>query len=334
MEQQDPRIEFQGDDFSLDGQATPEGSQAQPVLCVNLCETTPPHVTASDVEDLVVAACQDAGFPYCERLYVGSYFCENYFLHLTREFHEAVRDVCARYEMQATLIVPILGQAFLERAESRLVDVLLEFADVYDEVIVNDVGEYVLLARWFAGEDTRFSFGEMPGYPASPESASPRLGLGRLFSKELRDARYDEVFQAVAHPGISAEAEACLVEQQRCCPGARPLVEVDPVATTVDVSGVMQAVQGVSGIEPEIAIHLPYCYATTGRNCGPASADEPEQQKFRLGRGCSQHCLRMDQGCLTDEGVRYLKHGRTFYFQNPACNIAGAASWRIVYALM
>ena len=36
MEQQDPRIEFQGDDFSLDGQAMPEGSQAQPVLCAGM----------------------------------------------------------------------------------------------------------------------------------------------------------------------------------------------------------------------------------------------------------------------------------------------------------
>ena len=364
-----------------------------PVLCINLCETTPAHATADDLEEIIAQTCQQAGFPYCERIYVGSYFCENYFLHMTYSFHQAVREICARHELSATLVVPIFGQAFLERGEERLIDVLLDFADVYDEVIVNDVAEFEALNSWLANEDVLFAFGSAPAYSADVHmdaelddavrsdgfGRSLRLGLGRLFSKELRDARYADAYDVVAYPGLSAEAEASLAAQRRLHPEVRALVEVDPVAMTVDVSGIVNAAAAVyckavqnegetiasegfadefsleegaellspqgardyeaasagrpsAAFDPEIAIHLPYCYATTGRNCGPASFDEPESRKFRLGRGCSQHCLRMDQGCLTDEGVSYIKHGRAYYYHNPGCRIAGVSTWRIVYA--
>ena len=307
-------------------------------LCVNLCEASPPDATEDELETIVASTCQVAGFPYCERVYAGSYFCENYFLGLTDGFHEAIRDLCQRHDMGATLVLPIIGQAFYDRATRRIADVLTHFGDTYDEVVVNDVAMFFDLQLWFAGQAGPGDTCIANTYAGQQPSTVPRLGLGRLFSKDLRDARYAEMLDRVSTPELSSEAESCLAIQARHAnDGPAPLVEVDPTSAVVDVSNLIECVHAnlgpaypISGID--IAIHLPYCYATTGRNCGPASVDEPDSEKFRLGRGCSRHCLRMFQGCLTDEGARYIKHGRTYYYENPTCQIAGTDRWRIVYA--
>ena len=266
-------------------------------LCISLCETTSPNATADDLAEILAHTCWEAGFPGCERVYAGSCFCENYFLALPDAFHVAVRDLCIQHEMGATLVVPIAGQAFLDRVERRIESLLSDFGDLYDEVVVNDVAAFMWLV----------------------ERTDKRIGLGRLFSKGLRDARYPEVFDSISRPEFSPEALACL----QASPHGASLVEVDPTSAVVDAS----AFEGV-----EVAIHLPFCYATTGRNCAPASYDVPDSEKFRLGRGCALQCLRMVQGSRTDQGVRYIKHGRTHYYENPDCQIAGTDHWRIVYA--
>lgn len=271
-----------------------------PTLCINLCETTQPDASANQLEEIIARTCREAGFPVCERLYAGSYFCENYFCALTDSFHESMRAFCNRYELKATLVVPIIGQAFLDRAWARLNEVLERFDDVYDEVVVNDVASYLELAS----------------------QTDKRVGLGRLFVKEQRDARIARLMTGVATPTLSAEAMECIEASQ-----TRPLLEIDPMADTVDASALLESCP-----EAEVAIHLPYCYATTGRNCGPASIDEPVDQKFILGHDCSRHCLRMRQGYLADGKTYYVKHGRAFYYSNPGCKIAGARTWRIVYA--
>lgn len=269
-------------------------------LCINLCETAQPDASAGQIEGTIARTCHEAGFPYCERIYVGSYFCENYFCGLSNAFHDAVRSICLQHELGATLVIPIIGQAFLERATRRISEIMERYNDVYDEIVVNDMASFLDL---------------------SPRM-DKRIGLGRLFAKEQRDARIAQMISGAATPTFSAEAMECLASCK-----TRPLVEFDPIAAVVDVSEALEACP-----EAEITIHLPYCFATTGRNCGLASIDEPVDRKFVLGRGCSRHCLRMRQGYLTDGGVSYIKHGRTFYFENPGCSIAGARSWRIAYA--
>lgn len=284
----------------------PQQTIAQPdvSLCVSFCEIAQPDASAEQLEALLASTCETAGFPHCERIYAGSYFCENYFCGLGDGFHESLGQLCRRYDLAASLVVPIVGQAFLERAGKRIDEVLERYGDLYDEIIVNDAAAFLDLG----------------------ERTGKRMGLGRLMQKERRDARIRPLMQRTATPELSPESLECLHAQAGT---ARPLVELDPVADVVDASHVLEAVP-----QAEIALHLPLCFATTGRNCGPASIDEPVDQKFRLGRGCSRHCLRMDQGYLTDGNVRYVKHGRTFYYDNARCAIAGTGTWRIVYAAM
>ena len=291
-------------------------------LCVNLCETAQPDIVPEELEQLVGQTCREAGFPYCERVYAGSYFCESYFCWMGDAFHESLRMFCERHDVRATLVVPLAGQSFLDRVSRRLDEVLGQFGSLYDEVVVNDVARF---------HDVHALYGK-------------RIGLGRLFSKEMRDARVEGLVDRCAIPALSAEARECMAasRSKSSPPGAlppgvsssgmlssgdrQPIIELDPVANVVDVSAILAE-------EPQarIAMHLPFCFATTGRNCSAASIDDPIEEKFRLGRGCSLHCLRIDQDYRTEEGVRYLKQGRTFFFENPSCAIVGTPSWRIVY---
>ena len=272
-------------------------------LCVSFCDTTDVRSRADDLVDALGRTCLEAGFPTCGRIYAGSYFCENYFCALDDGFHEAVGELAERYDMGATLVVPIFGQAMLHQGIERLDYLLERFGATYDEIVVNDVAMYADLAQ----------------------RTHARLGIGRLFMKTQRDARYAEVFGAPSRPELSPEALACV--RQR--PSASPLVEVDPASAIVDVSRIFEQAP-----DAEVACHLPYAYATTGRLCSSASIDAPDSEKFRIGRPCACECLRMSQGSRVENGVRYLKHGRTHFYANPACQIAGADAWRIVYSAM
>ena len=207
-----------------------------PTLCVSFCETAPSRPEPGELLDILGATCQEAGFPYCERLYVGSYFCENFFCWISDSFHENVRNLCREYDMGATLVVPIIGQAFFERAQQRLFDVLDRYGDVYDEVVVNDVALFQQLAR----------------------ETDKRIGLGRLFSKEQRDARYADLAERTAMPKLSAEARDCLKAlAARSGEATVPLIEIDPVSAVVDVSALVESAEQTA--QPEIAIHLPSC---------------------------------------------------------------------------
>ena len=136
-------------------------------LSISLCEVAQPDATVEQLENMLQRTCWEAGFPRCERIYAGSYFCENYFCGLYDQFHESLRQLCQRYDLAATLVVPIVGQAFLQRVDARIDEILNRFDDVYDEVVVNDVAAFFELQQ----------------------RTDKRLGLGRLCGEVLRHRR-------------------------------------------------------------------------------------------------------------------------------------------------
>ena len=279
--------------------------QQPKTFCINLCEAV-----GYDKEDwrtlkqIIDTTGAKAGIDRFDRVYVGSYVCENFFLGLTDSFHEAIGELCWRYDMTATLVVPIFGQAFLERGEKRLDDLMERYGAVYDELVVNDVAMYFHASKLY----------------------DIRIGLGRLMSKQQRDARVRELMKRTEEPALSSEQQECL--QDTRANGMAPLMEFDPVCAALDATALKEA-----NPDLELSLHAPLCLATTGRNCGPASATEPEDSKFRLGQGCTHHCLRMRQGCRTKEGIDYVKHGRAYYFTNTSCELRNVPDWRLVYAV-
>ena len=280
-------------------------TQQPSTFCINLCEAV-----GYDKEDwralnrIIKNTGAKAGIDHFNRVYVGSYVCENFFLGLTDRFHEEIGELCWRYDMAATLVIPIFGQAFLERGEKRLDDLMDRYGAIYDELIVNDVATYFHASKLY----------------------DIRIGLGRLMSKQQRDARVRELMKRTESPSLSSEQQECL--QDARANEMTPLVEFDPVCAALDAMRIKE-----ENPDLELALHAPLCLATTGRNCGPASATEREDSKFRLGQGCTHHCLRMRQGCKTKEGVNYVKHGRAYYFTNTSCLLDNVPNWRLIYAV-
>ena len=279
--------------------------QPPSTICINLCEAV--GYAKEDwraIDQIVKSTCVKAGIDEYHRVYIGSYVCENFFMGLPDSFHEAVWEFCWRRDVTATLVVPIFGQAFLERGENRLDDLMDRYGSVYDELVVNDVASYFNASQLY----------------------DIRIGLGRLMSKQQRDARVSELMERIETPALSSEQKECLHDAHAS--NMTPLMEFDPVCAALDAMQLKEE-------EPdlELALHAPLCLATTGRNCGPASATEREGKKFRLGQSCTRHCLRMRQGCTTKEGVSYLKHGRAYYFTNTTCELQNVPDWRLIYAV-
>ncbi len=103
----------------------------------------------------------------CSRIYIGSSFCDQYFLRVSSAMWERARAS----GMKLTLVVPIPGQSRLRQVKEKLDDLISFFSDALDEAVVND---YAMLG-WIGSR-----------YP------SLSLWCGRLLVKDTRDPRYSD----------------------------------------------------------------------------------------------------------------------------------------------
>ncbi|MFR1640357.1 MAG: hypothetical protein ACLSVD_15075 [Eggerthellaceae bacterium] len=127
---------------------------------------------------LVEGAMREAGRDSVRRLYVGSYFCGQYFLRQSDALWREAFSLCRRERIPATLVVPVFSQSDLARG-CGLVDRLVhDYGDVLDEITANDVG----MLAFAAGRYGR------------------SVNVGRLLSKEPRDPRYPDIFEPLFRP--------------------------------------------------------------------------------------------------------------------------------------
>ena len=98
-----------------------------------------------------------------ERVYIGSYFCQNYFCGGAEE----ILAECSRRGLKITLVVPVFWD--LESGWKEALNLL----DYADEICVNDYGA---LER--------------------AKNLGRNIALGRLFFKKTRDPRYPELQKA------------------------------------------------------------------------------------------------------------------------------------------
>lgn len=186
------------------------------------------------------ALCQEAGFPWFERMEFGSNFCPFEFLRGSWDMKMNMwLGFSARYDVPLTLVVPIVNEDLLPAVKRRIHKLVNECHGAIDEIVVNDFGMLAWVSNAF----------------------EVNLVVGRLFSKDLRDPRYTEDFPFVYRPALLSGTLAQLKERYPRIVAA----EFDPAGLSVDMSGAPE------GVAP--ALHLPYFYATTGRICEAASLD-------------------------------------------------------------
>lgn len=291
--------------------------------CVNLCGLKWPAAKTGSEDGLVAlvrSIVREASFDGIDRLYAGSSFCAAAFGHSAgRSALASLARACEALHVPCTLTVPAATEIELP-ALKRSMENALALCPAIDEVTVNDYG----MLDWMANR------------------TALRLNIGRLFSRDLRDPRYEGGFPDCYRPALIPEALEAIMGEYSQVGG----IELDPAGLTVDISAAPALAT--------VAVHVPYLFATTGKHCSVAPA-RPGGVPASSGDACAQeccgsmvtHCLfpqvqgdapaegggQMGDG-VVGEGARelyYLKRGKTVYVLNDGVRVTGQRPYRLVY---
>lgn len=122
-----------------------------------------------DAMEFFLTAC-NAISPQVQFVYVGSYFCDQYFCQTPNKVWQMCFQRIKDHGASAVLVIPTPSQQRLAVIKQRIACLMEKYGDQIQEIVVNDPG----MMSWITS--------------TYPEKA---LWLGRIMDKELRDPRYD-----------------------------------------------------------------------------------------------------------------------------------------------
>lgn len=246
------------------------------------------------VPQLVEQTCRPLRISGASRLYVGSYFCSQYFLgQLCGAWHQAF-TYCRRERIPATLVVPVFSRLEFEVAK-RMLDVLIsDYGDVIDEITVND-------ARMIGWCSRRYG---------------KRLHAGRLMSKDPAAPRYPDLSPRVHEVRLPAAL------RKACSEGLVSGFELDPAHEAVDVAAIMRLLPVCT-----VAVHGPYCHLATASMCKIAKHRAPDASDGRFGDAACGSCALECASCFSEsplaDGTALMSWGRSLLFSNEGCRVEG-----------
>lgn len=229
-----------------------------------------------------------------ERVYLGSYFCGRYFAQQPLGVFTQVLAACENAGLPVTLVVPIPSERELDGVLGRVEALLAGYGRVIDELTCNGLG----MLAW-----------------CTEHGGGRRLNADRLLSRDVREPGF---VRLVGRPSLLTRNRA------QAFPGCRvDGYEFDPVHEALDLSG--------APADATCALHVDWCYASTGKICEFASVGAPPERKFRPGAPCAFSCLHYTmEHRARDEAPVYFKHGRTVYYRQPDARCVGVSSYRLV----
>lgn len=246
---------------------------------------------------MVERAMQGAGYHSIERLYVGSNFCEQYFLRQPERLWREAFALCRRESIPATLVLPVFSQKDLAAGKGRIAALLRRYGGDIDEITANDPGMVA------------FSF----------EHLDRPLNAGRLLMRTARDPRPVHLAETRCDVGVPTIVTELFKNQKLRG------IELDPTHAELDLSE-------LSGLAPHLSVgvHTPYCVLSTGAICELAGARRPVHERFRPNATCKLECSRCSITYELACDVRLLKFGRTVYFPNHGCIVREGEDVRMI----
>lgn len=239
-----------------------------------------------------------AKFNQCERIYFGSSFCGQYFLHLSDQLIEALMIYCQSKKVHVTLVVPIFTEKHLKKGKEKIANILERYKACIDEVTINDYGMLLYIHETYQ---------------------EIKLNMGRLFMKDYREPRYEEYFNETLYPRGFTQYLNKIIKAYQITG-----IEFDPTHRSIDFS---EKPKGV-----EIGIYAPYAYITVGQICQVGGMHKPIEKKFRPNEPCSVECYKHRMKYFIGDERDWLRVGRAIYFKNEAPEIRGLSSYREIYA--
>lgn len=168
--------------------------------CVNLCDLLDKvDFHNNNVEKLL----QSPNLVDAKRLYIGSYFCSQYFLRM--DFIAEIKQFLNEHSYSLTLVIPIFSEKDSAFSKEKIKQICDELP--IDEVTVNDIGMLI----------------------AIHSSYDLKVNLGRLFFKDARDIRLPSYYQHTIHPAFLDT----LNKYNTCF--TLDYAEIDPISATLDV---------------------------------------------------------------------------------------------------
>ncbi len=266
--------------------------------CLNFCEILENIMSAApEVKTAIENAMELAGYTECERIYVGSYFCSQYILNLSAELIKKVVMEAKAMGMKITLVLPMFTEKDLESGKDKIHEFSSYFHKEVDEITVNDYGMMEYIHKKY----------QIP------------LNLGRLMFKDYRDPRYEEYYRHSSKPKYFTKRLMQICKQYQVTG-----LELDITHERIDLSDAPSKIK--------LAVHVPYSYMTVGMVCEFASIPYEITKKFRPNLSCHKECLRNRISYHMLEDRKYLKIGRTVYFDHKDGKVCGDRNYREIYA--
>ncbi len=228
-----------------------------------------------------------------DRFYIGSYFCEKYFLKSTGRARNEIFPFAAEQRDHITIVVPVPSDHWSFRIREVLAS-LIQQQPAIDEIVVNDFATLSFANDLRTSGDLNF-----------------QITAGRLFFKNYRDPRYEEQQQGQTvcfFPGTLR--------------GKVDAAELDLCSVKMDVSS----------IPDEVALHFhyPFTYVTCTSYCEFASGAAPDNEKFRTHTRCGLKCM---EAVIWNEadGAGLLHLGKGVYTRNPEALDSSRPADRYIY---
>lgn len=212
--------------------------------------------------------------PY-QSVYIGSYFCDRYFLLTCEGLLKALKPQVNREKKHVTLVIPVPSQSNLCLLKKTLDGLLRRYARLIDRIVVNDYG----MLQWVHRH-----------YPQP-------IILGRLFSKPLRDPRYPDTLGAYQ---ISQALEE-IIAQYNCL--------------GIEAEGCFQNISKTTeNATYGIYVHKDFYYISCMRQCFFASIDKPAPLKFRYNGICNLQCAEFRLRNNISPNITIDRIGKGVYF--------------------
>lgn len=173
--------------------------------CLNLCEI---HPICEDYNE--IASIEKVTEEKYERIYLGSYFCSQYFKHM--KISESFLSSLYKQGINVTLVLPVFSEKDLDEGKNILKRLIETGSRVIDEITINDFGQYEYCSR---------------NYPAIG------LNLGRLFCREPRDFRIRDLQKRRIHPSVLE------LPVKRLMPGIQR-IEIDYISNCIIMDSPLQ----------------------------------------------------------------------------------------------
>lgn len=256
------------------------------MICINLCEV----LSSDNLKEIFNYQRNNCTF---SRIYIGSYFCSQYFLSI--DYCENLASICNEYNIDVTLVLPVFTQKDLMLAKNKL-KYILDSINKIDEITVNDIG--------------------MLNYIS--EINSIKVNIGRLFLKDARDARLPDIMDQT----VSSE---CL-DYSNIFEGYNvSSIEIDPIGEYYNVNNLQNIPVAIH--QPfcyQTTGHI--CkYASIFK-----SIDKKFRPNSKCSRQCLNIYEIYDDISKREDALFY-RIGRTVYFRNEISKSFASNFFRIIF---